>query len=64
MFTLQCAGAYNAGIFETSRLAAEDTMPTETLEKFFTGKEFVIPGYQRDYAWKKQQSVCIRLKTY
>jgi hypothetical protein len=30
-------------------------MPTETLEKFFTGKEFVIPAYQRDYAWEKQQ---------
>lgn len=26
-------------------------MPTETLEKFFTGKTFIIPEFQRDYAW-------------
>jgi len=30
-------------------------MPTETLEKFFTGKKFIIPPYQRDYAWETQQ---------
>jgi hypothetical protein len=26
-------------------------MPTETLETFFTGKNFIIPDFQRDYAW-------------
>ncbi len=26
-------------------------MERNTLEKFFTGKRFVIPQYQRDYAW-------------
>lgn len=30
-------------------------MPTETLEKFFTGKRFIVPTYQRDYAWEKEQ---------
>ncbi|MCL5769837.1 MAG: DUF262 domain-containing HNH endonuclease family protein [Planctomycetes bacterium] len=29
-------------------------MERNTLEKFFTGKSFVIPTYQRDYAWTKQ----------
>ena len=28
-------------------------MERNTLEKFFTGKSFVIPTYQRDYAWTK-----------
>ena len=26
-------------------------MPTETLERFFLGKLFAVPTYQRDYAW-------------
>ena len=26
-------------------------MTTKTIEQFFTGKNLVIPGYQRDYAW-------------
>ena len=26
-------------------------MPTETLQKFFTDKNFMIPEFQRDYAW-------------
>jgi hypothetical protein len=29
-------------------------MPTETLEKFFLGKLFAVPPYQRDYAWIKR----------
>lgn len=29
-------------------------MERNTLEKFFTGKHFVIPSYQRDYAWTQQ----------
>jgi len=28
-------------------------MGTETLEKFFTGRSFMIPAYQRDYAWTR-----------
>jgi hypothetical protein len=28
-------------------------MSTETLEKFFIGRSFVIPAYQRDYAGTK-----------
>jgi uncharacterized protein with ParB-like and HNH nuclease domain len=26
-------------------------MERNTIEKFFTGKSFVVPNYQRDYAW-------------
>lgn len=26
-------------------------MTTKTIEQFFTGKNFVVPSYQRDYAW-------------
>ncbi len=29
-------------------------MSTKTIENFFTGKTLVIPGYQRDYAWKER----------
>jgi uncharacterized protein with ParB-like and HNH nuclease domain len=29
-------------------------MDRNTLEKFFTGKYFVIPAYQRDYAWTEE----------
>ncbi|WP_082007630.1 DUF262 domain-containing protein [Tepidimonas taiwanensis] len=29
-------------------------MSTLTLENFFTGKTFVIPSYQRDYAWTER----------
>ncbi len=29
-------------------------MERNTLEKFFTGKHFVIPSYQRDYTWTQQ----------
>ena len=29
-------------------------MSPTTIEKFFTGKTFVIPGYQRDYAWTER----------
>ena len=29
-------------------------MSTNTIENFFTGKTFVIPGYQRDYAWRER----------
>lgn len=29
-------------------------MKTETIEKFFAGKRFVIPDYQRDYVWGKE----------
>lgn len=29
-------------------------MERNTLEKFFTSKHFVIPAYQRDYAWTQQ----------
>jgi hypothetical protein len=29
-------------------------MERNTLEKFFTGKNFVIPKYQRDYAWTRE----------
>jgi hypothetical protein len=29
-------------------------MERNTLEKFFTGKTFIIPTYQRDYAWTQQ----------
>lgn len=29
-------------------------MERNTLEKFFTSKHFVIPSYQRDYAWTQQ----------
>jgi uncharacterized protein with ParB-like and HNH nuclease domain len=25
-----------------------------TLEKFFTGKWFIVPVYQRDYAWEQE----------
>jgi uncharacterized protein with ParB-like and HNH nuclease domain len=31
--------------------AEEKQMPTETLQKFFTDKNFMIPEFQRDYAW-------------
>ena len=26
-------------------------MSTKSIEQFFAGKTFVIPGFQRDYAW-------------
>lgn len=29
-------------------------MSTKTIENFFAGKTLVIPGYQRDYAWKER----------
>lgn len=29
-------------------------MERNTLEKFFTGKFFLVPSYQRDYAWTQQ----------
>ena len=29
---------------------------TTTIEQFFTGKSLVIPGYQRDYAWKERNA--------
>jgi Protein of unknown function DUF262 len=29
-------------------------MPTETLEKFFLGKLFAVPPFQRDYAWTER----------
>ena len=29
-------------------------MATKTIENFFTGRTFVIPPYQRDYAWNKE----------
>ena len=29
-------------------------MDRNTLEKFFTGKFFLIPSYQRDFAWTQQ----------
>lgn len=29
-------------------------MSTTTIEKFFTGKTLVIPGFQRDYAWTQR----------
>lgn len=29
-------------------------MSTKTIANFFAGKTLVIPGYQRDYAWKER----------
>ena len=29
-------------------------MSTKTIESFFTGKTFIIPNYQRDYAWSTE----------
>lgn len=28
-------------------------MSTKTLQIFFSGKSLIVPNYQRDYAWKK-----------
>jgi hypothetical protein len=28
-------------------------MPTETFQKFFAGKTFLVPAYQRDFAWSR-----------